>query len=735
MDNNDNNIGKFTREVNSVLPPVSVSPEGAINVQDLSVRATIIKFLVEKEEDPQFYIKRANTLLTELKTCLSTFSKETQDEYKARMKRWGASNVIPYVDIKEKLLSYQRSTQEVNINKPYCAKCANKGKVKISYNMVGLNNEKVILSQVKIQLIPYQSKALTQYFSATNAIPYIVDEDIPLSEAEKQEYIITLDENGEAELDWSDEKFAKYSRYHVVVLPVEKGDVDNWLQAYQMIIDELHQQLQDNWTNEILPEWESYSTLEIAEQYQLLSQWWNVGLVTGVDDKLEKYKKALEKLEEWDFRGWIDELFKERVVSDEPTLTLLQDEVRFYLAAYYAQSWMAMLPPHYQMVFAGEMYSAIMISVMEFVAEFLVEALIFKGVTAGVSKSVSAINGGGRFINSMTKMSDGLKQSMKAIKPNRAILGGNGINVVKHIKSSSQYIKLSTRLKPWIQIGEKKIAKAKSSLSKSRNKKGTSRNPAQSGEPISMVTGEELLTLDDGEFKGLLPFIWQRCYRSSAVEHNIGLGYGWSHSLAHYLLFEGEEVVWLDDENLLTTFPLPTQKDPIIINPVAESSIYLSDTADEYILYKKGNNRVRYHFKRVEQTAYLSAITDKYGHRLNVVYDNHHRLIALQPQQDKTRRLAFGYYDKQSILIDTVTIQILVEGEWQTLHPLMHYHYNDHHQLIGATNAAGQTETYEYDALNVIQKRTMAGGAEFNWVWEGEGQDVRCLRQWGNFGL
>ncbi|OCG37396.1 hypothetical protein A9G29_11470 [Gilliamella sp. Fer2-1] len=158
------------------------------------------------------------------------------------------------------------------------------------------------------------------------------------------------------------------------------------------------------------------------------------------------------------------------------------------------------------------------------------------------------------------------------------------------------------------------------------------------------------------------------------------------------------------------------------------------DTADEYILYKKGNNRVRYHFKRVEQTAYLSAITDKYGHRLNVVYDNHHRLIALQPQQDKTRRLAFGYYDKQSILIDTVTIQILVEGEWQTLHPLMHYHYNDHHQLIGATNAAGQTETYEYDALNVIQKRTMAGGAEFNWVWEGEGQDVRCLRQWGNFG-
>lgn len=566
-----------------------------------------------------------------------------------------------------------------------------------------------------------------------NVPPAKIEENILLSEAEKQEYIITLDENGEAELDWSDEKFAKYSEYHIVVLPVEKGDVNNWLQAYQMIIDELHQNLQENWTNEILPEWESYSKLEIAEQYKLLSQWWNVGLVTGVDEELEKYKKALGKLKEWDFRGWLDESLKDQVISDESTLTLLQDEVRFYIAAYYAQSWMAMLPPHYKMVFSGKVYSVMMISIIEWVAEFIVEALISKGLIAALSKSVSAINGGSRFISSMTKMSDSLKQGMKAIKPNMAILGGNGINAVKHIKSASQHIQLSSRLKSWIQIVEKKIANIKSKLPQLANKKGTTRNAPVSAGPISMVTGKEQLTIHDGEFKGLLPFIWQRCYRSSAVEHNIGLGYGWSHSLAHYLLFEGEEVIWLDDENLFITFPLPTQKAPIVVNPVAESAIYLGNTPDEYIL-SKGHSLVQYHFKRIEQTAYLSAITDKYGHRLNVVYDSNQRLIALQPQEDKSRRLAFDYRDKQSILIDTVAIQTLVAGEWQTLQTLMRYHYNEHHQLIGATNVTGQTESYEYDALNVIQKRTMAGGAEFNWTWEGEGQDARCLRQWGNFG-
>ncbi|WP_421556991.1 DUF6531 domain-containing protein, partial [Pseudomonas kitaguniensis] len=52
------------------------------------------------------------------------------------------------------------------------------------------------------------------------------------------------------------------------------------------------------------------------------------------------------------------------------------------------------------------------------------------------------------------------------------------------------------------------------------------------GCPVSMVTGEELLTLTDGALDGLLPFEWTRVYRTSAVEVDGGLGFGWSHALA-----------------------------------------------------------------------------------------------------------------------------------------------------------------------------------------------------------
>ncbi|WP_157788696.1 DUF6531 domain-containing protein, partial [Pseudomonas fluorescens] len=48
------------------------------------------------------------------------------------------------------------------------------------------------------------------------------------------------------------------------------------------------------------------------------------------------------------------------------------------------------------------------------------------------------------------------------------------------------------------------------------------------GCPVSMVTGEELLTLTDGVLDGILPFEWTRLYRTSAVEVDVGLGFGWS---------------------------------------------------------------------------------------------------------------------------------------------------------------------------------------------------------------
>ncbi|WP_370671332.1 DUF6531 domain-containing protein, partial [Pseudomonas sp. 25 E 4] len=89
------------------------------------------------------------------------------------------------------------------------------------------------------------------------------------------------------------------------------------------------------------------------------------------------------------------------------------------------------------------------------------------------------------------------------------------------------------------------------------------------GCPVSMVTGEELLTLTDGTLDGILPFEWTRVYRTSAVEIDVGLGFGWSHALAQRLVVAGDSVVWTDHENRSTALPLPTIARPAITNSLA----------------------------------------------------------------------------------------------------------------------------------------------------------------------
>ncbi|WP_261246768.1 DUF6531 domain-containing protein, partial [Serratia fonticola] len=44
----------------------------------------------------------------------------------------------------------------------------------------------------------------------------------------------------------------------------------------------------------------------------------------------------------------------------------------------------------------------------------------------------------------------------------------------------------------------------------------------QHGDPVSLFSGEELLTLTDFTLPGVLPFAWRRLYRTSAVEQRCG---------------------------------------------------------------------------------------------------------------------------------------------------------------------------------------------------------------------
>ncbi|MEK1840459.1 MAG: DUF6531 domain-containing protein, partial [Pseudomonas sp.] len=252
-------------------------------------------------------------------------------------------------------------------------------------------------------------------------------------------------------------------------------------------------------------------------------------------------------------------------------------------------------------------------------------------------------------------------------------------------------------------------------------------------DPISMVTGEELLTLSDGELGGLLPLEWTRLYRSSAVEIDSRLGHGWSHSLSHRLQLDDEGVLWTDNENRQIRFPMPTEQRPAITNSLAQAAIYLGDAPGELILTQAGPKARFYHFR----AGRLISISDAYDNRVHISYDFVDRIQRID--NGAGRALLLRYDDRHIAAVDhqQQRSEYNDRGErqdpWLTIQTLVSYRYNTRNQLVSSTNAAGETEHYRYNDQHVILERQLAGGASFFWEWEREGKLSRCVRHWANY--
>ncbi|HIF9226196.1 TPA: RHS repeat-associated core domain-containing protein [Photobacterium damselae] len=281
--------------------------------------------------------------------------------------------------------------------------------------------------------------------------------------------------------------------------------------------------------------------------------------------------------------------------------------------------------------------------------------------------------------------------------------------------------------------GQKLEQHSESSTDFTGNNTDSLQNTCTNNCPVSMINGEELLNIDDFTLPGPLSFTFSRLYRTTAVEVNRGCGYGWSHSLSQTLTFSEETVIWLDNENKQTSFPLPSAQRPAIVNPMADSAIYLGSQENEYLLVQ--SNQAIHHFERHGDRARLSGFSDGYGNRLTVHYNQAGLPDAILTPVGTGLWLVYSQ-DNQLSQIELRT-RIVEDGRsnWRTERVLMTYHYNVQHQLISTRNSVFEGEDYEYDNENVISLRRMAGGIEFFWQWQGIGKQSRAIRHWSNTGI
>ncbi len=292
--------------------------------------------------------------------------------------------------------------------------------------------------------------------------------------------------------------------------------------------------------------------------------------------------------------------------------------------------------------------------------------------------------------------------------------------------------------------GEKKVAKNIQPKGGTVNNENINKfcvEPACHGDMISMLTGEEILSLQDFQLNGLISIVWSRMYRSSKIKNDIGLGLGWTHNYSAKLyerytpppkagpLEPGMD--WLeiiDQEGNSFAFDMVK---------LGETSYHASGELglvfarlDCYILLHPDEGQ--WQFDKINEQWLLTKIKDSLGYHLQLSYDEKMRLsrIACSPQ----RGIALSYNSMDHIV--RIVPYIMDEDDQEQLlaDPFASYQFNLQGFLITAIDSNGLTECYKYQSAGLIKQRICPSGFSHYFEWLGDDENAKCSRHWGDDG-
>ncbi|VVN29076.1 hypothetical protein PS662_04779 [Pseudomonas fluorescens] len=512
---------------------------------------------------------------------------------------------------------------------------------------------------------------------------------------------------------------------------VSSDEVDELFKSYDSLTGQLEAWLRSEWQG-FKPQWPQSAYVAAGNGMlaggwaAIIDVWDGLGLVFDIlknpRDHLDLLGSSAQRL--------VD-LAEQSPAAMEKAMLLASDEAALWLLFRAAGIWLLALPPS---VIAGNSVSATSQIIASVLIDILIaSALAFTVVGLPVAKAYLTTRGlkygavladlAMRFVEATFNLLSTLTKYVDDYKK----VAARGI--AAGVKNGTVTLTWDAKRNTTLQQTEHRDDASQQATNPNGDSADSAANTATNKCPVSMVTGEELLTLTDGCLDGILPFDFTRLYRTSAAEIDGGLGYGWSHSLAHRLEIAGDQVIWIDHENRRTAFPLPTAERPAIHNSLSRAAIFLGDDLEELILAQAGDDTRFYHFINGR----LTAISDAYDNRLRITHDRQERLQRLDNGAGRALRLR---YDRRHLV--AVDYQVFIpadtlEQAWVTEQTLVSYRYDERARLIEASNAAGESERYDYDDQHVILQRQLAGGASFFWAWERSGKAARCVRHWASF--
>ncbi|MFO0758009.1 MAG: RHS repeat-associated core domain-containing protein [Byssovorax sp.] len=243
------------------------------------------------------------------------------------------------------------------------------------------------------------------------------------------------------------------------------------------------------------------------------------------------------------------------------------------------------------------------------------------------------------------------------------------------------------------------------------------------GDPVDVVTGRMFThPVSDVTFGGPFPLSIVRSYSTAARNRNVGLGYGWSHSLAWEIEDRRSSVVLLCNDGLEITFG----KIEDLAGVVGPNGLILGRTENGFILRR--TDYVSLIFGASISTpmgkrSRLLALEDATGNRLNLRYRDNHLVQVV----DCVGRVVDVTRNRQGDIEGLKVVDPINADHKITL---VAFHYDDQGDLVATTDADGATQTFTYDDNHLMKSRTAPSGLTFFYRHDRHG---RCVETWGEY--
>ncbi|WP_083491252.1 DUF6531 domain-containing protein [Stenotrophomonas terrae] len=255
-------------------------------------------------------------------------------------------------------------------------------------------------------------------------------------------------------------------------------------------------------------------------------------------------------------------------------------------------------------------------------------------------------------------------------------------------------------------------------------------------EPVDTRDGSVVVSHQDFEIPGRLPFVWQRSYSSAQAERGGACGMGWQTPADIKLEVLADGSVWMSGPGQVAFFPeLP---------PVDGEAAAILDFVDgARLLRQRGQLRVR--FKGGLQYVFgsdlpagiaplpahgslaLQCIEDASGNYWRFERNDGHLVRIVESGVDGLQG-RFIDVDARHGRIERMAMHDPATG---LVHPLVSYRYSNEGDLVAAMDAFGAARTFAYAQHRLVQ-HTDRVGLSFYYAFDAQG---RVVHSWGDGGL